>query len=217
MSRATSSREVILGRIRGDISSVENASPESEFALLPRTYQESGKLDEEACLRMFIERLHEYDAHVVETTPAQLASTIASVLELRRQSNVIVADGFPRETLPAGRSFRWEHEVTRDQLERTDGVITGCCAAIALTGSIVLRHGPGEGARQFTLLPDRHLCVVHAGDVVETVPEAIARLGPYTKSPITFISGPSATADIEMTRIRGVHGPRFLDVVLVRS
>jgi L-lactate dehydrogenase complex protein LldG len=80
----------------------------------------------------------------------------------------------------------------------------------------VLTHGPGEGARRLTLVPDRHLCILRAEQVVETVPDAFDRLAPYATHPLTFISGPSATADIEMTRIRGVHGPRFLDVVLVR-
>jgi len=101
-------------------------------------------------------------------------------------------------------------------LNACDGIITTCTVAIAFTGTIVLTHGPGEGARRLTLVPDRHLCVVRAEQVVETVPEAFERIGAPAGRPVTFISGPSATADIEMTRIRGVHGPRFLDVVLVR-
>jgi L-lactate dehydrogenase complex protein LldG len=87
--------------------------------------------------------------------------------------------------------------------------------AIAFTGTIILRHGAGEGTRALTLIPDYHLCVVFADQVVETVPEGFERLRGMETSPLTTISGPSATADIEMTRVKGVHGPRFLDVILV--
>jgi L-lactate dehydrogenase complex protein LldG len=92
------------------------------------------------------------------------------------------------------------------------GALSGCEVAIAHTGTIILK-----GARKLTLLPDRYLCVVYENQVVETVPEAIAALEKFSAEPLTFISGPSATADIEMTRIRGVHGPRFLDIVLVKN
>jgi L-lactate dehydrogenase complex protein LldG len=96
-----------------------------------------------------------------------------------------------------------------------DGVITGCTIAIAETGSIVLQSAAAQGPRILSLVPDYHLCVVFAEQIVETVPESFAQLDATSMLPTTFISGPSATADIEMTRIKGVHGPRFLDVVLV--
>jgi L-lactate dehydrogenase complex protein LldG len=100
-------------------------------------------------------------------------------------------------------------------LNAVDGVVTAATVGVAVSGSIVLQHGPAEGRRVLTLLPDYHLCVVEAAQVVETLPEAFARLDPIR--PVTFISGPSATADIEMTRIKGVHGPRFLDVLLIQD
>jgi L-lactate dehydrogenase complex protein LldG len=217
MSTPNEARDIVLKNIRTALGSTHQISPESEFAAIQRTYQQTGILDADARRKMFIERLHEYDAHVAETSTAELGATIASILQLRKQSGVVVADGYPNQALPEGFNFRWESEVDIEQLGRADGIITRCFAAIAFTGSIVLRHGPGEGARKFTLLPDRHLCVVREDQLVETVPEAFAQLAPYATSPITFISGPSATADIEMTRIRGVHGPRFLDVVFVRN
>ena len=102
-----------------------------------------------------------------------------------------------------------------DDLDCSEGVLTGCSFAIANTGTIVLRHAAGEGRRALTLIPDYHLCVVLAGQVVHTVPEALRGVAEGRPALLTTISGPSATADIEMTRIRGVHGPRTLDVVLV--
>ena len=122
----------------------------------------------------------------------------------------------PQNFLPDGFAFQPESDASVDDLNHCDGIVTLCTVAIASTGTIVLTHGPGEGARRLTLLPDRHLCIVRADHIVETMPEAFDRLAPFATHPLTFISGPSATADIEMTRIRGVHGPRFLDVALVR-
>jgi len=101
------------------------------------------------------------------------------------------------------------------QLDKLDGVLTGCTVAIAETGSIVLQNAAAQGRRALSLVPDYHLCVVFASQVVETVPECFARLDATANLPTTFFSGPSATADIEMTRIKGVHGPRYLDVLLV--
>jgi L-lactate dehydrogenase complex protein LldG len=100
------------------------------------------------------------------------------------------------------------------QLEGAQGVLTAATAAVAESGSIVLQHGPEEGRRALTLLPDYHLCVLFESQIVETLPECFDRLRASATRPTTFISGPSATADIEMTRIEGVHGPRSLDVIL---
>ena len=107
-----------------------------------------------------------------------------------------------------------DHGLTNADLDGFDGVVTASTVAIAETGTIVLQRVPGQGRRAPTLAPDYHLCVVRTADVVETVPEAMARLEPTASLATTFVSGPSATADIEMTRIKGVHGPRFLDVIL---
>ena len=102
------------------------------------------------------------------------------------------------------------------EIDRGQGVITGCVAAIAFTGTIILQHGARDGRRALSLIPDYHLCVVFADQVVETVSEGFDRLEGMETSPLTTVSGPSATADIEMARVKGVHGPRFLDVILVR-
>jgi len=102
-----------------------------------------------------------------------------------------------------------------EEIDRAEGVITGCVAAIAFTGTIILRHSLADGRRALTLIPDYHLCIVSTSQVVETVPEGFAMLKGMETMPLTTVSGPSATADIEMNRVKGVHGPRFLDVILV--
>lgn len=209
-------RDRILDRIRSAIAAQPTGAPSAERAAISRDYIRVGHLDSEARLHLLIERLRDYDAHVTETAATSLPHTIAGLLRDHSQKKVIVADGLPAEFLPQNFSFLSEREASIDDLNGCDGIITVCTAAIASTGTIVLTHGPGEGTRKFTLLPDRHLCIVRADQVVETVPEAFDRIAPFAARPLTFISGPSATADIEMTRIRGVHGPRFLDVVLAR-
>lgn len=210
-------REAILERIRSSVAGIRASSAAgAESVTVARTYLRSGKLDPEARIALFLDRLRDYDAHVVVTTAAALPRTIASILTEHRQKKVITADGLPPEILPPDVHFLPERDAGIDDLNGCDGIITTCTVAIAFTGTIVLTHGPGEGARRLTLLPDRHLCIVRADQVVETVPEAFESLAPFAKHPLTFISGPSATADIEMTRIRGVHGPRFMDAVLVR-
>jgi L-lactate dehydrogenase complex protein LldG len=211
-------RAAILDRIRASLSADPSAppAPPADYAAIPRSYIRAGRLTPEARLDLFLDRLRDYDTHVVETNADSLRQTIAVILQEHNQKKVIAADSLPPELLPRDFAFIPEHAVGLDDLNACDGVVTVCAVAIAFTGSIVLTHGPGEGARRLTLVPDRHLCVVRAEQVVETVPEAFDRLLPHATHPLTFISGPSATADIEMTRIRGVHGPRFLDVVLVR-
>lgn len=208
-------REAILARIRSAVPPEQRGDRVTERAAIPLDYRRSGTLDREARLHLLIHRLHDYDANVVETSAPSLPQAIAAVLAQHQERKVIVADGLPPEWLPHSR-FLPEREADLQDLNDCDGIVTTCTVAIATTGTIILTHSAGEGARRLTLLPDRHLCIVRADQVVETVPEAFDRLAAFSTHPLTFISGPSATADIEMTRIRGVHGPRFLDVVLVR-
>jgi len=210
-------RAAILDRIRAAVSR-DGSRPDrpTGAAAIPRNYQRAGQLDPQARLALFLARLHDYDANIVETDAASLPQTIAGVLRGHGQKTVIAAEGLAPEILPQDFPFVHERDAGLDDLNRCDGIVTQCTVAIASTGTIVLTHGPGEGARRLTLVPDRHLCIIRAAQIVETVPEAFDRLAPLATRPLTFISGPSATADIEMTRIRGVHGPRFLDAVLVR-
>lgn len=211
------SREVVLGRIRVSLAdrANHNGNAAAEYSAIAREYIRAGRLDAEARLGLFLERLRDYETQVVKTRADLLPQAISMVLRQHEQNKVIAADGLAREILPVDFQFLPEREADLQDLNDCDGILTTCTVAIAFTGTIVLTHGPGEGARRLSLLPDRHLCVVRADQVVETVSEAMDSLAPFAAHPLTFISGPSATADIEMTRIRGVHGPRFLDVLLV--
>ena len=150
----------------------------------------------------------------------QLGSAITAACAARGVRRLIAPADLPESWVPA------EVELLRDtggalsneQLDASDGVLTGCALGIAQTGTIVLDGGPAQGRRVLTLLPDYHLCVIRADQIVELVPEAIARLGPAVREqrrPITLISGPSATSDIELSRVEGVHGPRTLEVLIV--
>jgi L-lactate dehydrogenase complex protein LldG len=164
------------------------------------------------------DRLRDYDATVVRVKAGEVSAAIASALTERGKRRLVIPAGLAEalgEALPAG--FEWvvDEGFTPAELNGFEGVVTASTVAIAETGTIVLQNVPGQGRRAPTLVPDYHLCVVRAVDVVETVPEAMARLAATARLATTFISGPSATADIEMTRIKGVHGPRFLDVILV--
>lgn len=217
------SREAILARIR---DSIQKSHSGRDLATSPveRNYHQTGSLPPEERVALFTERLREYDARVTLVDPSALSEAIARIItgsEARPQTaqppTWVVADGFPAGWLRHPESLRWAAQATLQDLDRCAGIITTCTVGIALTGTIVLQHGPGEGRRMTSLLPDRHLCVIQASQVVETVPEAFQRLADAATRPITFISGPSATADIEMTRIRGVHGPRQLEVILVEA
>ena len=207
------SRDAILARIRSSLQAQPNGGLPTEP--IERNYQIAGDRTPENRIALFAERLREYDASVAFTDPAGLRDSIARILAASQSQPWIVADGFPADWLAASQSIQWEADASIDDLNDSAGVLTTCTVGIAITGTIVLQHGTGEGKRRTTLVPDRHLCVIQTSQVVETVPEAFARLASNATHPITFISGPSATADIEMTRIRGVHGPRQLDVILV--
>jgi len=207
-------RAEILARIQ---SAVKGNDDRYEPEDSPANYRRAGTLTLPERLDLFLERLREYDAQVMSVKAGDVASTIAGVLREADEAALpwVVADGFPAEWLARSPAVMPESEAGVDELDRCAGVVTACSVGIAVTGTLVLRHGAGEGRRRTSLIPDRHLCVVRASQVVETVPEAFARLADAATEPLTLISGPSATADIEMTRIRGVHGPRQLYVTLV--
>jgi L-lactate dehydrogenase complex protein LldG len=164
---------------------------------------------------LFEERLRDYDARVFRVRHDEIAAKATEILQSDDRYHVAVPAGLPAAWRANGIEWMSDDELSLDVLNAVDGVMTAATLGVAVSGSIVLQHGPAEGRRVLTLLPDYHLCVIEAAQVVETLPEAFARIDPTR--PVTFFSGPSATADIEMTRIKGVHGPRFLDVLLVED
>jgi len=140
---------------------------------------------------------------------------VAGRLSERGKKRMVVPAGLMGEWLPQGFEFVVDEGLSSMELNGFDGVVTGATVAIAETGTVVVQNIAGQGRRAVTLVPDYHLCLVRVADVVETVPEAMDRLRATAGLATTFVSGPSATADIEMTRIKGVHGPRYLDVILI--
>lgn len=214
MTASTSAKSQILGRIRDAIGAPRESVSEGH-ARIERGYTQTPAPDRQACLELFVERLQHYQVGVRRTAPGAIAATIAATLAERGKSRLIVPPGIEPSWLPPQIAFVLDQALGYHELDAAEGVLTACSLAIAATGTLVLCHGSGEGRRAVTLIPDYHLCVVTADQVVETVPEAMRRLAAAQPRLVTTISGPSATADIEMTRIRGVHGPRTLDVVFV--
>jgi len=206
------SREAVLSHIRTALSGCKASVPRTL-----RLYQVAGTKSAEERLQLLESRLDEYDARVFHCSEDDLRARIATVLLDGGKSKMVHPSGLPADWLDA--RVAWtpdlDDALSYTEIESFEGVLTGATAAVAESGSIVLQHGPREGRRALTLLPDYHLCLIFAHQVVETLPECFERLKESATRPTTFISGPSATADIEMTRIKGVHGPRFLDVILV--
>jgi L-lactate dehydrogenase complex protein LldG len=212
--RVNHAKDQILGRIRRATYHIAT-SRASDYAVIAREYQQSGNLDEESRMNLFVQRLDDYGAVVYRCSPVHLPEIVAEALASRSKHRLLIPPNLPPEWLPPAFEFVRDNGLSYEAIDRSEGVLTGCAVAIALTGTIVLRHSNGEGRRALTLIPDYHLCVVYADQVVETVPEGMRRAAGFSRVPITTISGPSATSDIEMTRIKGVHGPRTLDVILV--
>jgi L-lactate dehydrogenase complex protein LldG len=218
---SVSSRGEVLRRIRAALKDVPAADAEAiraEWRELPRSYKRTALLDRDAILELLEDRLRDYDAHISCVKAGGISLEVGRILAERGKRHLVVPAGLAEalgEPLPAGYEFVVDEGMSPAELDGFDGVVTASTLAIAETGTIVLQNVAGQGRRAPTLIPDYHLCVVRAADVVETVPEAMERLQATASLATTFISGPSATADIEMTRIKGVHGPRFLDVILI--
>jgi L-lactate dehydrogenase complex protein LldG len=188
-------REEILARIRTALQDRPAAAP------IPREYRRGTGAGDVA---RFVERVEDYHATVHQ------GGSVDDVLRGRGIDRVVVPDGFPDQHLPTVEVL---HEpVDTDSLDVVSAVVTTCAVAVAETGTIVLDAGPGMGPRALTLVPDYHLVIVRRDQIVALVPDAVAALEPTR--PLTWISGPSATSDIELDRVEGVHGPRTLDVLL---
>jgi L-lactate dehydrogenase complex protein LldG len=213
-------REEVLARIRGALgtSAEPTPGPGNHADGVQRGYRSRGEMDAETTLDLLADRLVDYRCSVRRCAPADLRATIAAALAERGARRVVLP---PDLDLPLpdhadvgeGRQWVVDDGLSSNELDTFDAVVTGATVAIAETGTIVLDGSAGQGRRALTLIPDYHLCVLHSHQVVGLVPEAVAMLTPHR--PLTWISGPSATSDIELDRVEGVHGPRTLEVILV--
>ncbi|MET9535172.1 LUD domain-containing protein [Streptomyces sp. NPDC006649] len=208
-----SSRDQILARVRAAVADAPEAPEVTRDYLTTHTAD-----DPAAVLDLLHENLADYRALVHRTRPGGLPALLARLLAGRGATTVLAPPGLPAEWL-AGSTATLTADTpasTAQELDAVDSVVTGCAVAIAETGTLVLDGGAGQGRRRITLVPDHHICVVRApAQVVASVPQALPRLDPAR--PLTWISGPSATSDIELDRVEGVHGPRTLEVVLVEE
>jgi len=203
-------RAAVLARVRSSLA--DRPAP----VAIPRDYERSLPPGTDI-IELFVERVRDYRATVHPTSAAGLPASIAAVLTARGATRLATPARIPDAWLAGIQVERVVDDppLAFADLDRLDGVITGCAVAIAETGTIVLDGGPDQGRRAISLLPDLHLCVVMVDQIVGSVPEALARIEP--RRPQTWISGPSATSDIELQRVEGVHGPRLLDVFVVEG
>jgi L-lactate dehydrogenase complex protein LldG len=205
-----SAREEVLGRVRAAIAPL-SGSGTAAASDVPRDY----RMRSDDGFGTFIDRLHHYQARTHMFAAWGLDEAVRTILADRGVRRIVVPDGIPDTWIDHLELLRDDPPLDAHTLDAADGVITTCTVAIAQSGTIILDGGPGMGRRILSLVPDYHLCVVYADQIVGSLPEAIEKLEPTR--PLTFVSGPSATVDIEMVRVRGVHGPRRLEVILARS
>ena len=211
-----SSRERILGRVRRALADVAQDDTPYEQAIERPYLREHGERSVGQTVDLLAENLADYRAIVHRCGADELAAVVGRLLAERGSKTVVVPPGLDPSWLTATDAEQSPDlaESTPHELDRIDSVVTACAVAIAETGTIVLDGSPDQGRRRITLVPDHHICVVRVPEqVVSSVPQGLERLDPAR--PLTWISGPSATSDIELDRVEGVHGPRTLEVVLV--
>jgi len=209
----SSARTEILERIRATTGATTTLTP------TPRDYRQADERSRDQLVALFCERVEDYKAEVEYVDLPDLPVAIGAAASRHGARRMVIPAQLPNEWRPPDVELTPDQSLTPRELDQLDGVITGCTVAIAETGTIALSAGPYEGRRLLTLVPDVHICVVPARQVVATVPEAIAQLGLVVREsrrPLTLISGPSATSDIELQRVEGVHGPRKLVVLVIQ-
>lgn len=204
-------REAILKRIVAAGASAKQAAT--------LEYRRSGTLAAAERTALFCRRISEYHADVKRIDESGLPMLISSVCRECNARRLVVPPGLSLGWRSADLRFVEDHGLSTSELGSVDGALTGCTAAIAESGTIVLTASPIEGRRALTLVPDLHVCIVQESQIVELLPEALAKVAAdrLERQPITFISGPSATSDIELSRVEGVHGPRKLVVLVVKK
>ncbi|MCA0438708.1 MAG: LUD domain-containing protein [Actinobacteria bacterium] len=223
-TRNDQARAEIMARIRSSLSDVPDTPPEQDTPVA-WTYHAATRpdLDHAGVIDLFVERVEDYRATVVRCRTAEVPDRIAAALREHGARSVVVPAGLDGGWVAALGEFevrRDEPRLSRAQLNETDAVVTASAVSAAESGTIVLDHRQDQGRRALSLVPDLHVCVVRSDQVVTDVPEAVARLAPSVRDehlPLTWISGGSATSDIELSRVEGVHGPRTLVVVLTQD
>ena len=204
-------KEMMLARIRGAVAHAPEAPP------IPQDFRQQDQRERAAILEELVDRLIDYKARVTHVGEGELVQVLTSACQEYGVTRLVVPPDLPDNWLPLEVSvLKDDPPIALADLEQSSGVLTGCSLAIAQTGTIILDGGAAQGRRALSLVPDLHLCVVRAEQVVGLVPEAVALLEERATRPITLISGPSATSDIELNRVEGVHGPRTLHVFLVK-
>jgi L-lactate dehydrogenase complex protein LldG len=211
-------REDILGRIGAALADIPAGERPDEPAV-ERGYDRSLGLNDAGLRDLLAERVADYRAVVRVVAEDALAAALREACGRHGASRLVVPADLPEAWRPPDVELVPDDGLANEALDTVDGVLTGCSAAIAETGTLVLDSGGRQGRRALTLVPDLHLCVVEVDQIVGTVPEAFERLAPAARErrPLTFISGPSATSDIELKRVEGVHGPRRLEVFILRG
>ena len=213
-------KETILWRVRRATRDVPEDERPGDVPV-ERGYRDRDESERDEIVGRFAERVAEYKATVRRVREDELPGVIEETLRDRGVERLVVPPLLPEGWIPDGietLSDATRLRLTDEELDASDGTLTGCALGIAQTGTIVLDAGSAQGSRALTLLPDYHLCVVREEQIVGLVPEAFACLEWAVKGEgmaITFISGPSATSDIELNRVEGVHGPRTLEVLIV--
>lgn len=208
----TTAKEEILNRI----SAAQKQAGLPDHVDIPREYQKEGTLNEDELREMLVDRLEDYKADVHVTDESGLNSTLVDILKERGCSTVVYAPGMDSGLLDGFEGTTTPDDNAKDprELDAVDAVVTESHVTSAQTGTIVLESNETCGRRALTLVPDRHVCIVRKDQIVYGVPEMVSRMNP--ERPATWISGPSATSDIELSRVEGVHGPRDLIVVIVK-
>jgi L-lactate dehydrogenase complex protein LldG len=212
----SAAREEILSRIRGALGDVPAAETPADV-VVTRDYRLVDERSRDELVALLCERIGDYNAEVRRVASAGIADAVRAACVEAGIGQLAVAPGVPGEWRPAGIEIVEDHDLGAAELDELNAALTGCASAIAETGTLVLDGQALSGRRLLTLVPDHHICVVTADQVVGQVPEAIAALRPAVAEahvPVTLVSGASATSDIELSRVEGVHGPRHLLVLI---
>lgn len=218
----SSAKEEMLQRIKSALRNVPSDETPDDITV-DRGYYQKGELSKSERIDLFVERAGEYKATVKRVKIGEIKNHIAEACNRQNAKEIAVPEGFDKSWLPDNIRPHFDdpkEPLSHEELDQVDGVISTCALAVAQTGTIILDAGAGQGRRVLSLLPDYHLCIVMEDQIVELIPEGFEHFNSIIKKdgpPITFISGPSATSDIELSRVEGVHGPRRLDILVVGS